>query len=158
AEALAAARDAQPMASPGVDPREPNGLAAGMDVTVTPDDYGFDPVAGTLVASSVDEIAIRRSDPAVGTVVVHFPRFGFRVARRTCPPAPQVASTPCRLGGSVRTNGLGRSGDCLAIRPPRPAPAGHRQVEARRDPPTIARGAHRAAPASDGVRGRGSSR
>ena len=81
ADALAAARDAQPMASPGVDPREPNALAAGMDVTVTPDDYGFDPVAGTLVASSVDEIAVRRSDSAVGTVVVHFPRFGFRVAR-----------------------------------------------------------------------------
>ena len=52
-----------------------------MEVTVTPDDYGFDPVAGTLVASSVDEVAIRRSDPAVGEVVVHFPRFGFRVAR-----------------------------------------------------------------------------
>jgi glutathione S-transferase len=83
ADALAAASNAQPVASPGVDPREPNGLAAGMDVTVTPDDYGFDPVAGTLVASSVDEIAIRRSDPTVGTVVVHFPRFGFRVARRT---------------------------------------------------------------------------
>jgi glutathione S-transferase len=83
ADALAAARDAEPMASSGVDAREPNGLAEGMDVTVTPDDYGFDPVAGTLVASSVDEIAIRRSHPAVGTVVVHFPRFGFRVARRT---------------------------------------------------------------------------
>jgi hypothetical protein len=51
-----------------------------MTVHVTPDDYAFDPVAGELVASSVDEVAIRRHDPAVGTVVVHFPRFGFRVA------------------------------------------------------------------------------
>ena len=51
-------------------------------MTVTPDDYGFDPVAGTLVASSAEEIAIRRSDPAVGAVVVHFPRFGFRVGAR----------------------------------------------------------------------------
>jgi hypothetical protein len=82
ADALAFARDAQPAPPSGVDPREPSGLAAGMEVTVTPDDYGFDPVAGTLVASSADEIAIRRSDPAVGTVVVHFPRFGFRVARQ----------------------------------------------------------------------------
>ena len=57
------ARDTEPAASGGVDPREPNGLAAGMEVTVTPDDYGFDPVAGTLVASSVDEVAIRRSEP-----------------------------------------------------------------------------------------------
>jgi glutathione S-transferase len=82
ADALALARDTEPATSAGVDPREPNGLATGMEVTVTPDDYGFDPVAGTLVASSVDEVAIRRSAPAVGTVVVHFPRFGFRVARQ----------------------------------------------------------------------------
>jgi glutathione S-transferase len=81
ADALALARDTEPATSAGVDPREPNGLAAGMEVTVTPDDYGFDPVAGALVASSVDEVAIRRTDPAAGTVVVHFPRFGFRVAQ-----------------------------------------------------------------------------
>jgi glutathione S-transferase len=80
ADAIAVARAAEPAPSGGVDPREPNGLQAGMPVHVTPDDYAFDPVAGELVASSVDEVAIRRSDPAVGTVVVHFPRFGFRVA------------------------------------------------------------------------------
>jgi glutathione S-transferase len=81
ADALAVARDAEPAEPTGVDPHEPNGLAAGMAVTITPDDYGFDPVAGTLVASSSDHIAIRRSDAVVGTVVVHFPRFGFRVTR-----------------------------------------------------------------------------
>jgi hypothetical protein len=52
-----------------------------MRVTVTPDDYAFDPVAGELVCSSAHEIAIRRQDPAVGEVVVHVPRFGFRVTR-----------------------------------------------------------------------------
>jgi glutathione S-transferase len=81
AEALAVARDADPAPPAGVAPGEPNGLAAGMDVTVTPDDYAFDPVAGTLVAASADEVAIRRHDPALGAVVVHFPRYGFRVAR-----------------------------------------------------------------------------
>ena len=81
ADALAVARGARPAASAGVDPHEPNGLTAGTAVTVTPDDYGFDPVAGTLVASSVDEIAIRRDEPQLGPLVVHFPRFGFRVAR-----------------------------------------------------------------------------
>ena len=50
-------------------------------LVITADDYGFDPVAGTLVASSADEIAVRRDEPALGAVVVHFPRFGFRVAR-----------------------------------------------------------------------------
>ena len=79
ADALAVARDAEPAAPAGVDPHEPNGLRAGMTVHVTPDDYAFDPVAGELVASSVDAVAIRRHDPAVGRVVVHFPRFGFRV-------------------------------------------------------------------------------
>jgi hypothetical protein len=33
-----------------------------------------------LIASSADEIVIRRSDPAIGEVCVHFPRAGFVVA------------------------------------------------------------------------------
>ena len=59
---------------------EPNGLAAGERVNVVPDDYGFDPVGGELVAADVHEIAVRRSSPETGEVVVHFPRAGFRVA------------------------------------------------------------------------------
>ncbi len=81
ADALAAAQQAEPAPPAGVEAGEPNGLAAGAAVTVTPDDYAFDPVAGTLVAASADEVAIRRQDPALGAVVVHFPRFGFRIAR-----------------------------------------------------------------------------
>jgi hypothetical protein len=81
AEALAIARESRPAAGPTADPGEPNGLAPGMRVTVTPDDYAFDPVGGELVGSSVHEIAIRRQDAAVGEVVVHFPRYGFRVSR-----------------------------------------------------------------------------
>src|SRR5262249_13331957 len=81
ADALAAARDAEPATPTGVDPREPSRLATGTGVTVATDAYAFDPVAGPLVESPAEEIAIRRSDPAVGTIVVHFPRFGFRVAR-----------------------------------------------------------------------------
>jgi len=79
-EALEVARRATPAASGGVDPHEPNGLAAGGQVTVTPDDYAFDPVAGELVGSSVDEVAVRRRDADLGDVVVHFPRIGFRVS------------------------------------------------------------------------------
>jgi glutathione S-transferase len=80
AEALAIATQGRPSAGTGVAGREPNGLAAGMRVTVTPDDYGFDPVAGELVGASAEEIADKRTDPTLGEVVVHFPRFGFRVA------------------------------------------------------------------------------
>jgi glutathione S-transferase len=79
-EALAVARSATPL--PGtVAPGEPSGLAAGAAVTVTPDDYGFDPVAGTVVAASEHEIAVRRSTPDLGELVIHFPRVGFRIAR-----------------------------------------------------------------------------
>ena len=79
-DALAVARDAEPTTPAGVAPGEPNGLTAGTEVTVAPDDYAFDRVAGTLVGATADEVAIRRNDPAVGSVVVQFPRFGFRVA------------------------------------------------------------------------------
>jgi glutathione S-transferase len=81
ADALAIARESRPAAAPAADPGEPNGLTPGVRVAVTPDDYGFDPVAGELVFSGVHEIALRRQDAAVGEVVVHFPRYGFRVAR-----------------------------------------------------------------------------
>lgn len=80
AEALAVAREATPRPGAGVAAGEPNGLTAGAQVTVTPDDYGFDPVAGELVSAGLHEVAVRRHDPAVGDVVVHFPRIGFRVA------------------------------------------------------------------------------
>jgi glutathione S-transferase len=78
ATALTIARDGVPAAG-RVEPGEPNGLAAGQRVAVTPDDYGFDPVVGTIVTASPTEIAVRRRDERVGEVVVHFPRVGFRV-------------------------------------------------------------------------------
>ncbi|MDO8837941.1 MAG: glutathione S-transferase family protein [Parvibaculum sp.] len=63
------------------DPGEPNGLKPGDRVTVMADDYGRDPIAGELVSSSAQHIALKRSDPRVGEVVVHFPRAGFLVMR-----------------------------------------------------------------------------
>ena len=55
------------------------GLEAGQAVTVTPLDYGFDPVAGTLVGLTADEVVLRRTDERAGTVHVHFPRAGFQI-------------------------------------------------------------------------------
>jgi glutathione S-transferase len=81
AEALAIAKAARPLPATGVARGEPNGLAAGERVNVVPDDYGFDPVGGELVAADVHEIAVRRTSPETGEVVVHFPRAGFRVVR-----------------------------------------------------------------------------
>lgn len=80
-EALAIARASEPATAPFRDPGDPNGLAPGDRVRVVPDDYGFDPVQGEVVASSVHEVAIRRSSAETGEVVTHFPRAGFQVLR-----------------------------------------------------------------------------
>lgn len=79
-EALRIAKEAQPEAKPGSDERDPQGRRPGQRVTVSADDYGRDPIAGEIVFSNAHEIAIRRYDPQVGDVVVHFPRAGFNVA------------------------------------------------------------------------------
>ncbi|MCC6919804.1 MAG: glutathione S-transferase [Alphaproteobacteria bacterium] len=78
-EALAVAKGATSTTREQADPNEPNGLKPGQKVNVMPDDYGKDPIAGVLVASSLHEVAIRREHPEVGEVVVHFPRAGFWV-------------------------------------------------------------------------------
>jgi glutathione S-transferase len=79
-EALAVAKAAKSEAQAKLDPFEPRGFKPGDRVTVSADDYGRDPVAGTIVFTNAHEIAIARNDPAVGDVVVHFPRAGFVVA------------------------------------------------------------------------------
>lgn len=80
AEALAVARAANSEAKEAADPHDPNARKPGDRVSVSADDYGRDPIAGTLVFSNAHEIAIRREAPEVGEVVVHFPRAGFRVS------------------------------------------------------------------------------
>jgi hypothetical protein len=78
-DALQVAKNAEPKARIAPDPFDPNGRKPGDTVKVSADDYGRDPVVGEIVFSNATEIAIRRSDPAVGNVVVHFPRAGFTV-------------------------------------------------------------------------------
>ncbi|WP_088282832.1 glutathione S-transferase family protein [Ideonella sp. A 288] len=59
------------------------GFDAGQAVVVNAIDYGTDPVAGTLVGLSADEVVLRRSDERAGTVHVHFPRIGFQIKKET---------------------------------------------------------------------------
>ena len=80
AEALAVGTKASPTTAVRADPADPNGVKPGDRVGVAPDDYGRVPVAGDVVSSSAQHIAIRRRDPVAGEVVVHFPRAGFVVA------------------------------------------------------------------------------
>jgi len=48
-------------------------------VTVMATDYGRDPVPGTLVGLSAEEVVIERIDERAGRVHVHFPRDGYQL-------------------------------------------------------------------------------
>ena len=79
-QALEIARAATPASAARADAGDPQGLAPGQIVAVVPDVDGGDPsVEGRVVAVSIDTIAISRSAPEVGDIVVHFPRVGYRV-------------------------------------------------------------------------------
>jgi glutathione S-transferase len=78
--ALEIARQATPATREAADPADPEGRKPGAMVSVVPDDTGRDPVVGALIASSAQEIVIKRNDPLVGEVMVHFPRAGFIVS------------------------------------------------------------------------------
>ena len=58
-----------------------HGFEPGQAVSVAATDYGSDPVSGTLVGLSADEVVVRRQDARAGTVQVHFPRFGFQIKK-----------------------------------------------------------------------------
>lgn len=79
--ALDLARDADPLPGRGVDATDPLQLAAGDAVSVSPDDYGRIPVTGELITLEMHEVAVRRDDPRVGTIVTHFPRLGYRIEK-----------------------------------------------------------------------------
>ena len=62
-----------------VDPKDPQGFGAGQTVTVTPSEGGPS-VAGSLMHLDRERVALLRTDPRLGEVVVHFPRIGYRIA------------------------------------------------------------------------------
>jgi hypothetical protein len=47
------------------------------------DDYGRDPIAGSLVAANRERITIARDEPGLGALHLHFPRAGFILAPAT---------------------------------------------------------------------------
>lgn len=83
AKAIEIAKGAKPEPIAGPAAVEADGIALGETVNVMPVDYALDPVKGELLTCTTEEIAVRRTDPRAGTVVVHFPRFGFQLARAT---------------------------------------------------------------------------
>jgi glutathione S-transferase len=80
AEALDAARAAEPADAPAHDPDDPSRLSLGQRVTVAADDYGRDPIAGRLVSATARRIVIAREAEGLGRIHVHFPRAGYLLA------------------------------------------------------------------------------
>jgi hypothetical protein len=78
-EAVEIARNATPVALPDAALVDPNGFTIGQQVAISAVDYGVDAVEGELVFSGTEELILRREDPRVGTVHVHFPRMGFAI-------------------------------------------------------------------------------
>ncbi len=76
--ALAIAKAATPEA-PGAGEDIEGAPKPGARVSVQSEDRVPEPVTGEVVLVRANEIAIRRTDPAVGDIVVHFPRIGYIV-------------------------------------------------------------------------------
>jgi glutathione S-transferase len=80
-DALAVARQGKPRPLARDEGPPLEHAVLGDTIEIAADDYAFEPSAGRLVALGDDAIAIARSDPRAGDVIVHFPRIGYRVTR-----------------------------------------------------------------------------
>ena len=78
-EALAVAASAEPVSVAEVDAQDAQGLRAGQQVEVMPDDTRRGGVRGRVLIATADQIALERESPRLGRTVVHFPRLGYRV-------------------------------------------------------------------------------
>lgn len=81
AAALEVARLAEPAPAPTHDDADPLGLSPGAAVTVAADDYGRDPIAGTLAALTADRVILARETSELGKTHIHFPRAGYIVGK-----------------------------------------------------------------------------
>jgi glutathione S-transferase len=79
--ALQVAASSEPETPPREDPEDPEGLAPGMQVAVTPQGGGAE-VEGRILSVGPEEVAIERHDKQVGRGAVHFPRVGYRLQRQ----------------------------------------------------------------------------
>jgi hypothetical protein len=77
-QAIAIARESSPAVFEG-EPVLPEGMKLGDSVLILADEYGSGMVTGTLAASDLHEIAVRRETERAGEVVVHFPREDYGV-------------------------------------------------------------------------------
>jgi glutathione S-transferase len=76
-ESLRIAQAATPDALPQEIHQDHHGIALGQPVIIVAEAFGIEPTEGTLVAASRTRYTLRREDPRVGHVHVHFPRVGY---------------------------------------------------------------------------------
>jgi hypothetical protein len=82
ADALAIAKDATPSTQMRDLVDDLAGLRTGDSAAVEPTGVsGCTAVTGTIIHIDNQEIALARTDEAIGDVVVHFPRAGYRVTK-----------------------------------------------------------------------------
>ena len=77
ADALGVARSVRPADPPPHDPNDALGLSPGDPVVVMADDYGRDPISGTLVAARHNRLILAQETPDLGRLHLHFPRVGY---------------------------------------------------------------------------------
>ena len=81
-DAITVAKGAEPM-PPGqnllIDSafQDDHGIPLGTPVTITAETFGPEPTQGVLIAATRTHYTLRREDPRVGVVHVHFPRIGY---------------------------------------------------------------------------------
>lgn len=79
--ALAEALQSEPEPREEIDPNDAQGLTRGMRVRIAADDTRRGEVEGAVAVALPNRISIVRKHLSVGSVVVHFPRLGYRVTR-----------------------------------------------------------------------------
>jgi len=78
-EALEAAATSEPAPLAQDQQMDPTGPRPGLRVKIAAEDAETDPVEGVVWFCGSREIVLRRDDPSVGEVAVHFPRLGYRI-------------------------------------------------------------------------------
>ena len=81
-KALEIASLGRPVPAEPSDPADPSGCKVGDRVAVFADEFVKTEIVGEIESLSVEKVAIRRTDPTVGEVVVHFPRAGYVIIAR----------------------------------------------------------------------------
>ena len=81
ATAHGVARGSAPETKPTIDAADGKRFSPNSLVLVEPDDSRRGAVAGELVVLKANQVAVRHHNETVGTVVVHFPRVGYRVSQ-----------------------------------------------------------------------------